>query len=217
MLRIVAILVTVTFTLLAQPPAVFSQQVTVSHGRVIIRSECTYSVAIPRGWTPSPNGQQPEAFDVAFARGHSWREGRVLLGVIREGKNGGLTVAAVLSEDNGSFLVKGGRPIRTLDQHLAQVRYLYSAHERCWVAEALIGCNGWVATIVLSADSRRDLARSLATWRTLVRSFRYENVQGQSKNWTPRGPTHNSTPSNKSLDPGGGTVFRIKLGAAMPS
>ena len=182
MLRLIATLVTVTFTLLvAQPPAVWSQQVTVSHGRVIIRSECPYSLAIPRGWTPSPNGQQPEAFDVAFARGHSWREGRVLLGVIREGRDGGLTVEAALSEDTGSFIVKRGRPIRTLDQHRAQVRYLYSRHERCWVAEALIGCNGWVATIVLSADSRRDLARSLATWRTLVRSFRYENARGQSK------------------------------------
>ncbi len=184
MLRIIATLVTVTFTLLvAQPPAVCSQQVTVSHGRVIIHSECPYSLAIPRGWTPSPNGQQPEAFDVAFARGHSWHEGRVLLGVIREGKDGGLTVEAALSEDTGSFIVKRARPIRTLDRHLAQVRYLYDddRDEPCWVAEALIGCNGWVATIVLSANSRRDLARSLATWRTLVRSFRYENARGQSK------------------------------------
>jgi len=169
-----------TFTLLvAQPPAVYSQQVTVSHGRVIIRSECSYSVAIPRGWTASPDGQQPEAFDVAFARGHSWRVGRVLLGVIREGRDGGLTVEALSSEDTGSFIVNRGRPIRTRHQHLAQVRYLYSRHERCWVAEALIGCNGWVASIVLSADSRRDLARSLATWRALVRSFRYENAQAQ--------------------------------------
>jgi hypothetical protein len=184
MLRIIATLVTVTFTLLvAQPPAVCSQQVTVSHGRVIIRNECPYSLAIPRGWTPSPNGQQPEAFDVAFARGHSWRVGRVLLGVVREGRDGGLTVEAVLSEDTGSFIVNRGRPIRTFDRHLAQVRYLHDPdrHEPCWVAEALIGCNGWVATIVLSANSRRDLARSLATWRTLVRSFRYENAQGKSK------------------------------------
>ena len=163
---------------MAEPPAVVSQQVTVSHDRVIIRSECPYSVVIPRGWTPSPNGQEPEAFDVAFARGHSWHVGRVLLGVTRESRDGGLTVEAVLSEDTGSFIVNRGRPIRTLDQHLAQVRYLYSRHERCWVAEALIGRNGWVATIVLSANSRRDLARSLATWRTLVRSFRYEKAQG---------------------------------------
>jgi hypothetical protein len=184
MSRIIATLVTVTFTLLvAQPPAVYSQQVTVSHRRVIIRSECSYSLVIPRGWTPSPNGQQPEAFDVAFARGHSWREGRVLLGVIREGRYGGLTVEAALSEHAGSFIVNRRRPIRTLDQHLAQVRYLHDPDrdDPCWVAEALIGCNGWVATIVLSANSRRDLARSLATWRTLVRSFRYENAQGQSK------------------------------------
>lgn len=177
MLRIIAILLTVTFTLLvAQLPA-YSQQVTVSHGRVIIRNECSYSLAIPRGWTLSPNGQQPDAFDVAFARGQVWREGRVLLGVVSESRDGGLTVEAVLSEDTGSFIVNRGRPIRTVDHHLAQVRYLYSRHERCWVAEALIGCNGWVATIVLSANSRRDLARSLATWRTLVRSFRYENAQ----------------------------------------
>ena len=180
MLRIIATLVTVTFTMLvAEPPAVFSQRVTVSHGRVIIRNECSYSLAIPRGWTPSPNGQQPDAFDVAFARGHVWREGRVLLGVTREGRDGGLTVEAVLSEDTGSFVVNHGRPIRTLDHQLAQVRYLYSRREGCWMAEALIGCNGWVATIVLSANSRRDLARSLATWRTLVRSFRYENARGQ--------------------------------------
>ena len=177
MLRIVATLITVTFTLVAQPPAVFSQQVIVSHGRVIIRSECSYSVAIPRGWTPSPDGQQPEAFDVAFARGHVWRDGRSLLGVTREGKSGGLTVETVLSDDTGRFIVNRGRPIRTLDQGLAQVRYLYDRHERCWVAEALIGCNGWVAHVVLSANSRRDLSRSLATWRTLVRSFRYENAQ----------------------------------------
>ena len=182
MQRIIATLVTVTITLLvAQPPAARSQQVTVSHGRVVIRGECPYSLAIPRGWTPSPNGQQPDAFDVAFARGRSWREGRVLLGVIREGTEGGMAVEAALSEDTGSFIVNRGRPIRTLDKHLAQVRYLYDAdqHEGCWVAEALIGCNGWVATIVLSANSRRDLARSLATWRTLVRSFRYENAQRQ--------------------------------------
>ena len=178
MLRIITTLVTVTFTLLvAQPPAVRSQQVTVSHGRVIIRSECPYTLAIPRGWTPSPNGQQPDAFDVAFARGRSWREGRVLLGVAREGKDGGLTVEAVLSDDTGTFIVNRGRPIRTLDQRLAQVRYLYSRHDRCWVAEALIACNGWVAHIVLSADSRRVLARSLGKWRTLVRSFRYENAE----------------------------------------
>jgi hypothetical protein len=184
MLRIIATLLTVTCTLLvAQSPAVCSQQITVARGRVIIRSECPYSLAIPRGWTPSPNGEQPDAFDVAFARGHSWREGRVLLGVIREGRAGGLTVEAVLSDDTGSFIVKRGRPIRTRDQRLAQVRYLYDPdrHEPCWVAEALIGCNGWVATIVLSANSRRDLARSLATWRKLVRSFRYETAQGQSK------------------------------------
>jgi hypothetical protein len=180
MLRISATLATVTFTLLvAQPPSAYSQQLTVSHGRVIIRSECLYSVAIPRGWTPSPDGQQPDAFDVAFARGPSWREGPVLLGVARESKDGGLTVKAVLSDDTGSFTANRGRPIRTLDHHLAQVRYLYSRHEECWLAEALIGCNGWVATIVLSADSRRDLARSLATWRILVRSFRYKSAQGQ--------------------------------------
>jgi|GEM_PF-2004210 len=198
MLRIISTLVTVTFTLLvAQPPAVFSQQITVLHGRVIIRGECPYSVAIPRGWTPSPNGQQPEAFDVAFARGHSWHEGRVLLGVTREGRQGGLTVEAVLSEDTGSFSANRGRPIRTQNQHLAQVRYLHDPDkdDPCWVAEALIGCNGWVATIVLSANSRRDLARSLATWRTLVRSFRYENGQGRSK--TVR-------PTNKSSDANGG-------------
>ena len=178
MLRIIATLVTVTFTLLvAHPPAVYSQKVTVSHGRVIIRNECSYSLAIPRGWTPSPNGKQPDVFDVAFARGHVWREGRVLLGVSREGRDGGLAVKAVLSDDTGTFIVNRGRPIRTLDQRLAQVRYLYSRHERCWVAEALIACNGWVAHIVLSADSRRDLARSLGRWRTLVRSFRYENAQ----------------------------------------
>ena len=181
MLRIIATLVTVTFTLLAAQSRVRSQQITVSHGRVIISSECRYSLAIPRGWTPSPNGQQPEAFDVAFARGHTWREGRVLLGVAREGRDGGLTVEAVLSEDTGTFIVNRGRPIRTLDHQLAQVRYLYSRAEVCWVAEALIGCNGWVATIVLSAKSHRDLVRSLATWRTLARSFRHENAQGQSK------------------------------------
>jgi len=193
MLRISATLMTVTFTLLmAQPAAVFSQPVTISKGRVTIRGECSYSMAIPRGWTPSPNGQQPEAFDVAFARGHSWREGRVLLGGTREGKEGGLTVEAALFEDPGSFVVNRGRPIRTLDRHLAQVRYLYSRHEVCWVAEALIGCNGWVATIVLSADSRRDLSRSLATWRALVRSFKYENAQSQSK--------LSDAPHNKSLD-----------------
>ena len=175
MLRIIATLLTVTFTpLAAKPPAAYSQQLTVSRGRVIIRGECSYSLAIPRGWTPSPNGQQPDAFDVAFAQGDSWREGRVLLGGIREGKEGGLTVEGALSEDTGSFIVKRGRPIRTLDQHLAQVRYLYSSHEVCWVAEALIGCNGWVATIVLSADSQGDLAHSLATWRILVRSFKYD-------------------------------------------
>jgi len=195
MLRIIATLVTATFTLLVAQPAVCSQPITVSHGRVIIRSECPYSLAIPRGWTPSPNGQQPEAFDVAFARGNSWREGRVLLGVIREGRNGGLTVEAVLSEDTGRFIVNRGRPIRTFDQHLAQVRYLHDPdrHEPCWVAEALIGCNGWVATIVLSANSRRDLARSLGTWRTLVRSFRYENARGQSK--TGRRATASTPPS----------------------
>jgi hypothetical protein len=184
MLRIIATLVTVTFTLLvAQPQAVRAQQLSVSHGRIIIRGECSYSLAIPRGWTPSPNGQQPDAFDVALARGHSWRVGRVLLGGIREGREGGLTVEGALSEDPGSFIVNRGRPIRTLDKHLAQVRYLYDPDrdEPCWVAEALIGCNGWVATIVLSADSRRDLVRSLATWRSLVRSFKYENAQGQSK------------------------------------
>src|SRR5262245_36116146 len=164
MLRIITTLVTVTFTLLAaQPPAVCSQQLTVSHGRVIIRGECSYSLAIPRGWAPSPNGQQPDAFDVAFARGYSWRVGRVMLGGIREGREGGLTVEAALSEDTGSFIVNRGRPIRTLDHHLARVRYLYDPDrdEPCWVAEALIGCNGWVATIVLSANSRRDLTRSL--------------------------------------------------------
>jgi hypothetical protein len=202
MLRIIATLVTVTFTLLvAQSAAVYSQQLTVSHGRVIIRGECSYSVAIPRGWTPSPDGQQPDAFDVAFAQGPSWREGRVLLGVTREGKDGGLTVKAVLAEDTGTFIVNRGRPIRTLDHHVAQVRYLYSEHERCWVAEALIGCNGWVASIVLSANSRRDRDRSLATWRTLVRSFKHENAQAQS-------------PPNKSLDASGGSVFRVMTGPA---
>ena len=181
MFRTIATLVTVTFTLLvAQSPAVCSQQVTVSHGRVTIRSECPYSLAIPRGWTQSPNGKEPDGFDVAFARGHSWRLGRVLLGVIREGREGGLTVAAVLSENTEGFIVNRGRPIRTLHRQLAQVRYLYDPdrHERCWVAEALIGCNGWVASIILSANSRRDLVRTLATWRTLVRSFRYEKAQG---------------------------------------
>jgi hypothetical protein len=191
MLRIIVTLVTATFTLTVASPSVRSQQVTVSHGRISIRGECSYSLGIPRGWTPSPNGQQPEAFDVAFARGHTWREGRVLLGGIREGKEGGLTVEAVLFEDTGSFVVTRGRPIRTLDGHLAQVRYLYSRHEGCWVAEALIGCNGWIASIVLSANSRRDLSRSLATWRTLVRSFKYE-AQSQSK--------LGDAPPNKSLD-----------------
>ena len=180
MLRTIATLVTVTFTLLvAQPPAACAQQITVSHGRVIIHNECSYSVAIPRGWTPSPNGQQPDGFDVAFLRGSSWREGAVLLGVLRERKEeGGLTVAAVLSDDTGSFIVSRGRPIRTRGKHLAQVRYLYDVHgdEPCWIAEALIGCNGSVAHIVLSANTRRDRARALATWRTLVRSFRHENA-----------------------------------------
>ena len=199
MLRIIATLVIVIFTLLvAQTPAVYSQQLTVSHGRVIIGGECSYSLAIPRGWTPSPNGQQPDAFDVAFARGHLWREGSLLLGVLREGREGGgLTVAAALSEDTGTFIANRGRPIRTLDHHLAQVRYLHDTDrdEPCWVAEALIGCNGWVATIVVSADSRRDLARALATWRTLVRSFKYEKARGQSR--------MDDAPPNKSLDSSG--------------
>jgi hypothetical protein len=175
MLRIIATLVTVTFTLLvAQSAAVYSQQLTVSHGRVIIRGECSYSVAIPRGWTPSPDGQQSDAFDVAFAQGPSWREGRVLLGVTREGKDGGLTVKAVLAEDTGTFIVNRGRPIRTLDHHVAQVRYLYSEHERCWVAEALIGCNGWVASIVLSANvlQTRKRASSIAAQQIVGRARR---------------------------------------------
>ncbi|MGQ0762689.1 MAG: hypothetical protein ACT4OT_11855 [Acidobacteriota bacterium] len=173
MLRIIATVVTVAFILLAaQPPAACSQQISVSRGRVIIRNECPYSVAIPRGWTPSPDGQQPDAFDVAFAQGNRGREGHLLLGVIRVGR----AIETVLSEDTGTFIPNRGRPIRTLDRHLAHVRYLYSQHEGCWVAEALVSCNGRVATVVLSAYSRRDFTRSLPTWRTLVRSFRHENA-----------------------------------------
>ena len=154
------------------------QRVSTSQGRVTVRGDCSYSLAIPQGWVASPDGQEPEGCDVAFSRGASWHLDKVILGVIIETTDDGLTVEQAMSGGTeGGVIIQRRRPIRTLNGYLAQTQYVNnpSPDDPLWAAIAYVGCHGKVASIILSSTTRQGLSRSLATWRRLVQSFKFES------------------------------------------
>jgi hypothetical protein len=159
------------------------QRVSTSRGRVTVRGDCSYSLAIPKGWVASPDGQEPDGCDVAFARGASWRLDKVLLGIIIEGRDDGLTVEQAMSDGTEGEIIQRRRPIRTLNGYLAQTQYVNdpSPDDPSWAAIAYVECNGKIASIILSSTTRQGLSRSLATWRRLVQSFKFESGASQSQ------------------------------------